>query len=56
MSSGVIAFFVALGVGAWVYNLTMKQSGSQTKTALTVAGIVAFLAFLIIFTVASMLS
>lgn len=54
MSSGVIAFFVALGVGAWVYNLTMKQSGSQTKTALTVGGIVALLVFLIVFTLANM--
>lgn len=56
MSSGIIALFVALGVGAWVYNFTMKQSGGQTKTSLTVAGIVAPLVFLIILSVARMVS
>lgn len=55
MSNFVIALLVSLGVGGWVYNLTMKHSGSQTKTSLTVAGVVSLLVFLIVFAAAKVI-
>ncbi len=56
MSNGLIALLLALGVGGWVYNLMMKQSGSQVKVSLTVAGIIGLLIFLTMFVVANMIN
>lgn len=56
MSNGLIALLLAAGVGGWVYNFMMKQTGSQAKPSLTFAGIVAVIVFLIIFVVAGMIN
>lgn len=56
MSNAFIAFLVALGVGGWVYAKMMKTSGGLTKNALTVAGVIAGILFLILFSAMNMLT
>lgn len=56
MGNAFIAFLVALGVGGWVYAKMMKTSGGLTKNALTVAGVVAGILFLILFSAMNMLT
>jgi hypothetical protein len=47
MTNAFISLMLAAGVGTWIYSKTMRQTGNNTKSALTVAGIVAVLAFLV---------
>ena len=50
----IVAFFVGLGVAAWLYNRTMKSSGSNTKNSLIVGGVTGGIAFIVVFTLAQM--
>jgi hypothetical protein len=50
----IVAFFVGLGVAAWLYNRTMKSSGSNTKNSLIIGGVAGGIAFIVIFTLAQM--
>lgn len=45
-----IALLFSLGFAAWVYAKTQRSTGNNTKTALTVAGASALVAFLIMIT------
>ena len=45
-SNGMVAFLFAVGVSGWIYAKTMRTTGNNTKNALTVAGIVAVIAFI----------
>ena len=47
----MVAFLFSLGASAWIYTKMMKSNGGQTKSALTVAGVVAFILFLFLLTV-----
>ncbi len=40
MSAFVVALFLSLGTGAWVYSKTATRTGGNTKSALTMAGVV----------------
>ncbi|MCA9347780.1 hypothetical protein KC867_00040 [Candidatus Saccharibacteria bacterium] len=51
MSNVMVAFLFSLGASAWIYTKMMKSNGGQTKSALTVAGVVAFILFLFLLTV-----
>ncbi len=42
----LVGFMLGAGVAAWVYAKTMRSTGNNTKSSLTAAGIVGFLAFL----------
>jgi hypothetical protein len=44
----LVGLMVGAGAGAWVYSKTMRQTGGNTKSALTTAGIVAVITFLVI--------
>jgi hypothetical protein len=47
MSESVIALMLSVGAGAWVYNKFMNTTGNNTKTALTAAGVVGVILFII---------
>lgn len=52
LSAFVVSLFTTAGAMAWIYNKTMNKTGSNTKTALTtagVSGVVIFIAGLIVF-------
>lgn len=46
MSNTLIAFFLALGAGGWLYNYFMRHTGGLTKNALIASFAVAFIVFL----------
>lgn len=47
MSAAVIAFMLAIGVAAWVYNKLMSSTGNNTQSSLIAAGVVGGLLFII---------
>lgn len=47
MGNSMIAFFLAAGVAAWVYNKLSRSTGGNTKNALTAAIIVGIFAFIV---------
>ncbi len=51
MTEGLIAFLMAAGVFAWMFNQVQKQSGNNTVRSIMVAGIVAALAFMTVLAV-----
>ncbi len=55
MTNGTIAFLLALGISAWVYNFSMKQTGGQTKTALIIAATVGVILFIIAISLISLI-
>jgi len=53
MSAGIIALFVGLGGGAWVYNKLQRQSGSGNgQNSLIGAAVVGVILFIVVFTIA----
>lgn len=48
MSNMLIALIFAAGVSVWVYNKVQRQTGGNTKSSLTVAGLVAGLGFVVL--------
>ncbi len=48
----LVAFFVGLGFGTWVYTKIIRSTGGNTKSALTVAGISGLGAFVVIYLLA----
>jgi hypothetical protein len=54
MTNGFIALMLGVGVSGWVYSKMMRQTGNNTKNSLTVAGIVAVIAFFIMLYVLSL--
>lgn len=50
MSNLLIAFLVAVGFSAWVYNKTMHSTGNNTKTALIVAFVAGTISLLLVTT------
>lgn len=51
MSPILIGIFAALGIGVWVYDKSMKHTGSNTRSSViagAVAGVVAFIVTLTI--------
>jgi len=47
MSDFVIAFFVAIAGGTWLYNRLMRHTGNNTKNSLVAAGASAVLLFIL---------
>ena len=39
----------SIGAGAWIYNKTMKSTGSQVKPSLMVSGSAGLLIFIVLF-------
>lgn len=50
MGEGVIALFIALGSGAWIYNKMYPRTGGQTNNAWVVAGVCTLVIFIIAYT------
>lgn len=48
MEPWVVALFFAIGGSAWLYNILMKQTGSNTKASVIITGL-AFLFMYFIF-------
>jgi hypothetical protein len=44
----LVGLMFGAGVAAWVYSKTIRQTGGNTKSALTTAGIVFVIAFLLV--------
>jgi type IV secretory pathway component VirB8 len=55
LSNGIIAFMLACGIGGWTYSKSVRRSGGQAKTDVTVAAIVGVITFLIALTILAML-
>lgn len=56
MSHALIAFVFAIGFAGWIYSLLSRQTGNgNQKSAIIGAGISGLLAFIVVFTLASML-
>lgn len=56
MFSGVaIGILVALSAAAWVYSVTMRRTGNNTKSAVTTAAIAGAFSFIIIVSVVAMI-
>lgn len=55
MSNGLIAFLVALGIGAWIYNYIMPRTGNQAKNALIIAGTAAVIIFVAVLSLISLI-
>lgn len=53
MNNGFIGVLLAIGIGGWVFAKTQKSTGNNTKTALIVAGVAAFFAFILMLTILS---
>lgn len=53
-SAGMIGLLVALSAIAWVYTKAMRQTGGNTKTAATVAGLAGVISFIVILTVVNL--
>lgn len=49
-TNATIALLAALGFGGWVYSKIQRQTGGNTKSSLTVAGLSALVAFIVIIT------
>jgi uncharacterized membrane protein YdjX (TVP38/TMEM64 family) len=49
MSAGLIAFLLALGASAWIYNKMMRTTGNNTQNSLVAAGASGFLIFIVAF-------
>jgi hypothetical protein len=47
MGAAVIALMLSVGSAAWVYSKFMNSTGNNTKTALTAAGVVGVILFVI---------
>ena len=45
----VVGLIASVSVGAWVYAKTMRQTGNNTKSALTTAGVTGLITFIVIF-------
>ncbi|MEI7682848.1 MAG: hypothetical protein WCJ24_00935 [Candidatus Saccharibacteria bacterium] len=50
----LVAFFVGLGVGTWMYSRAMHTTGNNTKSSIIAGVAVGGIAFLVIFTLAKM--
>jgi len=48
MSSGLIAFFITIGVVTYLYNYFMRTSGGNTKNSLIMSGAIGGLLFVIL--------
>lgn len=44
----VIALLFSIGFGGWLYAKTIRSTGGNTKSALTVAGAAGFVTFLVL--------
>lgn len=56
MSPFIVGLMLGIGVTVWVYNKLMGQTGGNTSNSLTAAGIIGFMAFLLMWLVMSMIS
>jgi hypothetical protein len=48
MSEGLIAFLVAVGATAWIYNKFMRTTGGLTQRSFLAAGISGIVIFLVV--------
>jgi uncharacterized membrane protein YeaQ/YmgE (transglycosylase-associated protein family) len=48
----LVALFVGIPVGVWIYSRMMRSSGSDAKGSLIVSGIVGAFAFLVVYMLA----
>jgi hypothetical protein len=48
MSEGLIAFLVAVGATAWIYNKFMRNTGNLTQRSFIAAGISGIVIFLVV--------
>lgn len=48
----LIALLAALGGGTWVYAKFMRRTGNNTKNSIITASVVAFIIFVVVFTIA----
>jgi hypothetical protein len=55
MGTGMIAFFMAAGVSAWVYSKVSRTSGGNYTSSITVAAIAGIFAFIIVILVVGLL-
>lgn len=55
MSSTLLAFLFAVGVGGWVYSKTDHRTGGNTKTNIIVTGLVGIIAFFVSWSLFSMI-
>ncbi len=55
MSAVIIGLLAGAGIGAWVYSQGMRRTGGNTKSALIVAGVVALIVFVFVWSVALMI-
>lgn len=55
MSSVLIAFFFAIGVGGWVYSKIDRRTGGIAKTNIIVTAIVSIIAFFVFWSVFNMI-
>lgn len=53
MSNFLVAFFLACGVGGWVYSKVVRRTGGNTKSDLTVVAVVSIIAFFIMLSIMS---
>ena len=53
MSSFVIAFFMAAGASAWVYNKSQERTGNNTDTSIKITAVVGVMTFIVTLTVLS---
>ncbi len=52
MFSGVvIGLLVAVSSGTWIYTVMMRRTGNNTKSSAITAGIAAFIAFIVVWTI-----
>jgi hypothetical protein len=55
MSPVLISLFAAAGVSAWVYNKTMRYTGSNTNNSIAITAATAVIVFVIFMTVLSII-
>jgi ABC-type sugar transport system permease subunit len=48
MGNSLIAFLVSCGISAWIYSKMMRQTGNNTKSAMTVAVLLAIIIFVVV--------
>jgi uncharacterized membrane protein SpoIIM required for sporulation len=53
-SNAFVALIIAGGLGVWIYNKLMRQTGGNTKSSLTGAAVSAGIIFLVVVTLVSM--
>lgn len=56
MANWMAALIFAVGAGAWLYNIMMKQTGNNTKTSLIIAGIAAIFLLVLFWTILDFVS